>query len=71
MISDLTSEELKTLAEVVDLYEQIVLKLSNINAFARGVLHIETENEPYYLGWVGYGEHGSLTFQPATDPEEL
>lgn len=68
MIASLTKDELTALAEVVDLWEKLLVALSNVQAHPRGhSLHICSEIEPFYLGWVGYDESGTLTFQPAKE----
>lgn len=67
-ISDLTKEEMIVLAEVVDLWDTIIMVLGKIEAHPRDyVLHVETDVEPGYLGWVGCNEGGTITFQPARD----
>jgi hypothetical protein len=65
-VSDLSKEELTVLAEAVDVWEKLLELLSRIEAWPRDhQLHIETEVQPGYLGWIGYNEGGSITFQPA------
>lgn len=66
--SDLTKEELTALAEAVNLWEQICTVLGRIEAWPRDhVMHIETEVQPGYLGYIGCGESGAYTFQPAAE----
>lgn len=65
--SDLSKEELRVIAEVVELWELIVLKLSQVNAWPRdNELHIHSRSISDYLGWVGHNEGGDVTFQPAS-----
>jgi hypothetical protein len=65
-VSDLSKKELAVLSEVVDLFEQILDKLGAVEAWPRDhVLHIESEVQPGYLGWIGWNEGGAVTFQPA------
>jgi hypothetical protein len=62
----LSSPELSALAEAVELYEKILDVLGRVEAYPRDhVLHVETEIQPGYLGWIGYDESGTVTFQPA------
>lgn len=71
-VSDLSRQELTALAKVVELWEEITAVLAGIEAYPRDhVLHIQTEAvEPWYLGWIGCNEGGSITFQPAPAPAE-
>lgn len=65
-ISDLSKEEMAALSEAVDLWEKIYEVLGKVEARpCDGVLHIDTEVQPGYLGWIGYNEGGTVTFQPA------
>jgi hypothetical protein len=65
-ISSLSKEELTVLADVVELWEKLITLLGKVEAHPREyLLHIETEVQPGYLGWVGYDESGTVTFQPA------
>lgn len=65
-VSDLSVKELRALAEAAELFEKILLVLSEVEAHPRDwVIHIETELQPGYLGWIGYGEGGEVIFQPA------
>lgn len=65
-VSDLSKEELSVIAEAIDLWEKLMEVLGKVEARPRDYrLHIETEVEPGYLGWIGYNEGGSVTFQPA------
>lgn len=66
MISDLSKKELQVLARVVELWDEIYTELGKIEASPQvGVLHIDTELYPGYLGWIGWNEGGYITFQPA------
>lgn len=69
-VSDLCKEELTALARAVELWDELFTVLGRIEARpgGDGVLHIETEVQPGYLGWIGYGEGGSIVFQPAPPP---
>lgn len=65
-VSDLSKAEMAALSEAVDLWEKLYEVLGKVEARPRdSVLHIETEVEPGYLGWIGYNETGEVTFQPA------
>lgn len=65
-VSDLSKGEMAAISEAIDLWEKLYDVLGRVEARPRdGVLHIETEVEPGYLGWIGYNEGGSVTFQPA------
>lgn len=65
-VSDLSKEEMAAISEAIDLYEKLVEVLGRVEARpANGVLHIETEVQPGYLGWIGHNESGTVTFQPA------
>lgn len=72
MVSDLSKNELEAIAEVVGLWDQICQVLAKVEAYPRNgsVLHIDTEVQPGYLGWVGYSDHGDVTFQPGESPDE-
>lgn len=64
-MSSLSKEELTVLAEAVDLYEKLLGVLGKVEAYPRDhKLHIQTEVQPGYLGWLGYDESGTLVFQP-------
>ena len=65
-ISDLSKQELHAIARVVELWEEIYIALGKVEAYPRGgVLHIDSEVQPGYLGWIGWNEGGDVTFQPA------
>jgi len=65
-VSDLSKEELGVIAEAIELWEKLLEVLGRVEARPRDYqLHIETEVDPGYLGWIGYNEGGSVTFQPA------
>lgn len=70
-VSDLSSQELRALARVVELWDEICSELAKVQAYPRdgSVLHIDTELPPGYLGWVGWNESGDITFQPSEAPE--
>lgn len=71
-LSDLSKAELAALAEVIDLWEQLIVALSNVEAHPRDcVLHIDSDIEPGYLGWIGYNEGGEITFQPAVNTSSV
>lgn len=66
-VSDLSKEEMAALSEAIDLWEQLIHALGKVEARPKDhMLHIETEVQPGYLGWIGYNEGGCITFQPAS-----
>lgn len=66
-----TPKELQTIAHVTGMWETIVKKLADIDAWPRdGALHIESEVSPGYLGWVGYDEGGEIAFSPNEEVPE-
>lgn len=66
--SDLSKEELAAISEAIDLWDKLLTILGRVEARPRDcVLHIATEVEPGYLGWIGFNESGSITFQPAVE----
>lgn len=71
-VSDLSKSELSALARAVELWDELLATLGKVEAYPAGnsELHIETELQPGYLGWIGYNEGGVVTFHPASKPEE-
>src|SRR5690606_1638807 len=70
-VSDLSKSELSALARAVELWDELLATLGKVEAYPAGnsELHIETELQPGYLGWIGYNEGGVVTFHPASKPE--
>lgn len=67
-VSDLSVAELKALARAVELWEELLTTLGRIEAFpGTPEVHIHSDMEPGYLGWIGYNENACLTFQPASE----
>jgi len=70
MVSDLSTEELTVIARAVELWDEILTTLAKVEAYPRDyTLHINTELQPGYLGWIGCNEGGRTTFQPAEEPD--
>ena len=67
--SDLSAPELRAIAKATELFTEIAQVLGSVEAFPKGgVLHITSEVQPGYLGWIGYNENGDISFQPAAPP---
>ena len=66
-VSDMSPEELRAVAEATELFRKIAQVLGEVEAYPQGgVLHITSEVQPGYLGWIGYNENGDITFQAAS-----
>jgi hypothetical protein len=66
VIGDLSKEEMAAISQVIELWDAIYAVLGRVQARPKdGILHIESEIHPFYLGWVGWNEGGDITFQPA------